>query len=249
MCAVLAKLQKSATLATNWYDSNLLQRNLKKYQTISIRNKSVTCGDTEVLKLLGVTIDCGLNFNVHISNVCKKASQRIGVIMRSRNLIPTEAKLHLYQAVIPPHLTYCHLAWHFCRASDTRRLERVQERELRAAFKDKLSSYQELLEKTKLPTVYNRRLQDICTLIYKVKHKQCPTFICNIFNSYSSSYSLRQSDLSISRYNSVTYGKHSLRNLGPKLWSKLSPDVRSINTLNSFKNKIYSCDMASHSFM
>ena len=28
---VLAKLQESAALATNWYDSNLLQGNLKKY--------------------------------------------------------------------------------------------------------------------------------------------------------------------------------------------------------------------------
>jgi len=42
MCTVLAKLQKSATLATNWYDSKLLQGDLKKYQTMSIRNKSLT---------------------------------------------------------------------------------------------------------------------------------------------------------------------------------------------------------------
>ena len=40
-----------------------------------------------------------------------------------------------------------------------------------------------------------------------------PTFfyICNIFNNRNSSYSLRQSEFSISRYNTVTYGKYSLR--------------------------------------
>ena len=42
--------------------------------------------ESDNLELLGVTIDCGLNFNLHISNTCKKASQRIGVIMRLRNL-------------------------------------------------------------------------------------------------------------------------------------------------------------------
>ena len=42
VCTILAKLQESATLTTIWYDSNLLQENLKKYQTMSIRNKSVT---------------------------------------------------------------------------------------------------------------------------------------------------------------------------------------------------------------
>ena len=77
---------------------------------------------TEKLNLLGVTIDSKLNFNHHISNVCKKASQRIGVLMRLKNLIPTEAKLQLYKAAILPHLTYCHLTWHFCKASDRRNL-------------------------------------------------------------------------------------------------------------------------------
>ena len=32
---------------------------------------------------------------------------------------------------------------------------------------------------------------------------------------HNSSYFLRQSDFSISSYNTVTYGKHSLRYLGP----------------------------------
>lgn len=172
--AVLAKLQESATLATNWYDSNLIQGNLKKYQTMSIRNKRVTCGDkrcltvhgkgimeTENLKLLGLTIDCDINFNMHISNVCKKACQRIEVIMRLRNLMPTEAKLHLYKAAFLPHLTCWHLVWHFCRASGTRKIERVQERGQRAVLRDKLSSYHQPLEKANLPTLYNRGLQDM----------------------------------------------------------------------------------------
>ena len=51
-----------------------------------------------------------------------------------------------------------------------RRLERVQERRLRAVFKDKQSSYQQLLVKAKIPSLYIRRLQDICILMYKVKH-------------------------------------------------------------------------------
>ena len=66
------------------------------------------------IKLLGVTIDNKLNFSVHINITCKKANQRIGVLMRLKNLVPTVAKLHLFKAVILPYLTYCHLTWHFC---------------------------------------------------------------------------------------------------------------------------------------
>ena len=78
--------------------------------------------------------------------------------MRLKNLIPTKAKLQLYKAAILPHLTYCHLTWHFCKPSNRRKLERIQERGLRAIFKDKLtdklSSYEKLLAKAGIPSLY-----------------------------------------------------------------------------------------------
>ena len=57
---------------------------------------------------LGVNIDEHLVFSKHISELCIKASQRVGVLSRLRNLIPTEAKLLLYKSSILPYLTYCH---------------------------------------------------------------------------------------------------------------------------------------------
>ena len=71
--------------------------------------------------------------------------------MRLKNLIHTEAKLQLYKAAILLHLTYCHLTWHFCKARDKRKLEGIQERGLRAAFQDNLSSYENLLAKAGIP--------------------------------------------------------------------------------------------------
>ena len=88
--------------------------------------------------------------------------------MRLRNLIPCNAKLSLYKSSILSHLTYCHLIWHFSNASDRRKLERIQKRALRAVFNARSVSYQELPDRAKLPTLYNRRLQDIATLMFKV---------------------------------------------------------------------------------
>ena len=122
------------------------------------------------IKLLGVQINEKLSFAGHISELCTKASQKVGVLVRLRNLIPCNAKLSLYKSSILPHLTYCHLVWHFCNASDRRKLERIQERALRAVYKTRSASYQELLDRAKLPTLYNRRLQDIATLMFNVKH-------------------------------------------------------------------------------
>ena len=115
----------------------------------------------------------------------------------------------------------CFVFFCFFRASDTCRLERVQERGLRAVFKDKQSSYQQLLAKAKLPSLYNRRLQDICILMCKVKHNLCPWTICDMFLTDSHAYNVRHKDFYQPSFNTVTHGKHSIRYLGPRLWSKI----------------------------
>ena len=44
--------------------------------------------------------------------------------MRLRNLIPFKAKLQLYKTAVLLYLTYCHLVWHFCKASDSHKRKR-----------------------------------------------------------------------------------------------------------------------------
>ena len=75
---------------------------------------------TECIKLLVICIDNNLRFDEHISRISNKSAQRVGVLLRLRNLIPPQTKLQLYKAAVLPYLTYRHLIWHFCRASDSR---------------------------------------------------------------------------------------------------------------------------------
>ena len=119
--------------------NKLLAGNLKKYQVLNlgfIQNDSNICvNDVEIetkdnIKLLGVVLDSRLNFSEQIISICKKASQRIDVLMRLRNLIPMKSKLILFKSAILPYLTYCHLVWHFCKASDTRKLEDYKKEDL-----------------------------------------------------------------------------------------------------------------------
>ena len=131
---------------------------------------------TDNMKLLGVTIDQKLTFTEHISTACKRASSRVGVLMRLRKLIPDTAKLRIFKAAILPYLSYCGLTWHFCRKTDSNKLERVNERGLRAVYNDWSSPYRELVNRAKM-TLYNRRLQDIAILMFKgLCQKTFPNF-------------------------------------------------------------------------
>ena len=79
--------------------------------------------------------------------------------------------------------------WHFCKASDARKVERVQER-------------------ANLPSLQNRRLQDLATLMYKVKYGLVPSNVVDIFSVKSSKYHLRIMDFHLPKFNSVRYGEH-----------------------------------------
>ena len=103
-------LTASAESASIWYRCNFLKGNFDKYHCMTLGNKndpmeSIIIDDHEVkftncLKLLGVSMDDNLRFDEHISNICKKSSQHVGVLMRLRNMIPTDTKLPLFKAAI-----------------------------------------------------------------------------------------------------------------------------------------------------
>ena len=61
----------------------------------------------------------------HISELCERASKKVGILMRLRNLIPCSAKLTDYKSSIPPFfLSYLTLpiarclVWDFYKASN-----------------------------------------------------------------------------------------------------------------------------------
>ena len=137
--------------------------NVQKYQskllgsrteanTINLHIDGVNMEQLKSFKLFGVHLDSELNFSEHISSVCIKATQQIVVLRRLTKPIPTHTKLQLYKAAILPHLT-CSTIWHFCRASDKRKLERVQERALRVVFNNNSVSHDELLKLAELSSL------------------------------------------------------------------------------------------------
>ena len=123
-----------------------------KQMKIDVLNKHIESHSE--MKLLRVKIDNHLNFSWHIGEVCRNVSRK----MRLRNMLTTSAKLKIFMSFIVPQITYCQTVWHFCRASDSRKMEQVQERALRAVYCDTRSSYNELLRKAKLTTLGCHRL-------------------------------------------------------------------------------------------
>ena len=236
-CTLLERrLNDEGTRTFEWYQQNLLKCNQEKFQAMSLgprhkkkemnlNIKDINIKSSPGIDLLGVVINDELNFTKHINNICIKGTRKVGVItsMRFRNLIPTKAKLSFYFT----SGYILSLVWHHCRSSDERKLERLQERALRAIYCDRTSTYEALLEKARLPTLCNRRLQDMAIFMYKVKANLVPSYFFDLLSCDMSRYNLRNiEDISLPRCNTVTYGRHSLRYMGPYIWSKLHKSIK-----------------------
>ena len=81
--------------------------------------------------------------------------------------------------------------------------------------------------------------------MFKVKHGLAPISVVEIFKPKCTGYKLRNGDFYLPRFETVSYGKHSLRYFGPFLWSKLSNKDRNLPSLNSFKRNIRTRDLSS----
>ena len=78
-----------------------------------------------------------------------------------------------------------------------------------------------------------------------------PTFRTDLPHSPTGSsgssgfFSLRNSDFDIPTFNTINYGKHSLRYQGPYIWSKLCNKLKDSLDIESFKKNIRKIDLTS----
>ena len=188
-------------------------------------------------KLLGVTIDNDLKFELHLSNICKKSSAKLTALGRLVKIIPMEKKKILMNSFIQSQFSYCPLVWMFYNKAFTKKINRIHERGLRMVYRDYESSFQELLLKDGSVCIHHRNIQLVAVEMYKVKHDLCPEIMKELFqfdeNPESSNVFIRP------RVYSVYKGEWSLRWFGPTVWDKMLPEnYKKIENLENFKEDI-----------
>ena len=143
------------------------------------------------------------------------------------------------KAFILSQFNYCPLVWMFHSRECNNRINRVHERALRIAYKDRTSSFQELLNKDGSVTIHHKNLQVLATEIYKFINGFSPKIMGNIFQFTEHNYTLR-SEVSFRSNNihTVHYGQQSISYLAPRIWKLVPESIRTSSTLQCFKFRI-----------
>ena len=140
-------LQQDLDDVSGWSAANKMVTNAAKTKCLLVTGNRIPCkldncslelklvnSDIEQVdsqKLLGVTIDKHLSFDVHVEELCKKLSQRIAVLRKIRRFIPIEQRILYYNAMIKQVMLYGSTIWSNCSADNLTRILKLQKRAAR----------------------------------------------------------------------------------------------------------------------
>ena len=204
---------------------------------ISVNGNNIS--SCQEIKVLGVTLDEKLNFNSHISGLCKKASRQINILKRLSKYLNQESRVSIYKSFISSNFNYCPVAWIFCGKRNSNKLEKLQERALRFVFNDRTSCYSALLKRGNFLSLSAIRLRALAIEVYKCVKKLNPAYMNDLFELNETPYNFRDPfKLKQLEFSNKTFGFRSFSYYGSKLWNSLPVEIKSSKTLPIFKTRI-----------
>ena len=142
---------------------------------ISINIDGSNVSNKKEQKLLGIKFDSSLSFEAHITNLCKKASQKLHALARIVNYMDLPKRKVLMKAFITFQFSYCPLISMLHSRTLNNRINDIHERALRLTYKGSKSLFKQLLEKDHSVTIHHKNLQVLATEIFNVKNNYDPT--------------------------------------------------------------------------
>ena len=204
---------------------------------LKVEDEVIVCEKS--VKLLGVTIDNKLNFNEHVSKLCKKANQKLHALARVSCFMPQDKLRIVMKAFIESQFAYCPLIWMFSNKTVDSKINKLHERALRLVYKDTHLTFEELLRKDKSFKIHDRHLQQLAIEMYKVVNNLSPPLMNSIFPQRTMMYDLRNKNPFKSyNVNGVFNGTETISYRGPKTWLMVPEAIRNAASLHEFKTKI-----------
>ena len=246
----LCKVQSDIDELERWSKEQLLQMNPSKckHMMVSKRHRinpsdgvllhlgGTTMGEVESFKYLGILLHKHLTWSEHISGVCNKARQILGLIYRQfYNNSSSSTMKQLYLSLVRPHLEYACQLWDPYVQNDINKLESVQKFALKLISHRWDASYQELTRLVNVPMLSTRRLHLKLAQVYKVLHGLCdfPEDIFQIQLAHSSRLARAQTlHCPFARTN---YYYNSFVPSSIRAWNSLEETLVLTPSLQSFK--------------
>ena len=118
-------------------------------------------------------------------------------------------------------------------------INNIHEGALRIVYKDNISSFALLLEKSGSVSIHHRNLQALAIDIYKGLNNLSSPLMSVLFKLKETTYNLRNVRALVStNTKTVLIGNNSISYLAPNIWEQVQEEIKDSKSLNIFKQKI-----------
>ena len=195
--------------------------------------------NTKEQKAIGGIIDNKLNFKSHISELCKKVSQKVAALSRLSSYLHNSEKKLIFNSIIKSQFSYCLLVWMFCSRTSNNMINKPHERSLRIILNEYLSDFDILLENNNAISNHHKNIQALLIEVFKMKNELALPIIESILNKRFNTYNLRNfQEFATERKRTVWYDLETFSYCYPQLWSLLPESLKDMNSLSQFKRNI-----------
>ena len=139
--SLLETLEVETNVLLDWLRTNEMRQNEDKSHLLVINqeNVSVTLGNEDIscsstVDLLGIKIDNKLNFNEHVSKLCKKGNQKLHALASISKYMNKDKLKVIMKAFITSQFNYAPLTWMFHSRTLNNKINKLHERALRLVY-------------------------------------------------------------------------------------------------------------------
>jgi hypothetical protein len=253
------KIEQDCLQAMTWFEMNNMKANANKFQLMFLRRSNdprsncIKVGNSEILasksiNILGIEIDDKLKYNLQIDETCSQAGKQINALKRIKQYLDKESKMTIYNSYINSSFNYCSVVWMLTNKANMNKLENTNKRALRFVTNKGHLSYETICEQEKQLCIQKKCIKAMAILMFKIRKGMAPSYLLEMFSMHTSQYEMRDNDkYSLPSFNTIQYGKNSIRYHGAKLWNNIPIAIRKSVSLNTFKlaiNKwLLDCDV------
>ena len=232
----------------NWFLANKLTANrtkaskfmltmgkikMKQPESFNLYMGNTTLEKVKKVKYLGVIFDDGFKWDDHVSYICKKISQAVGVLSKLRYYVDIKTLIEVYHSLVNSHLSYALMVWGAAGTTALSPIRILQNRAIR--FISRASRYRRLdldyinLRILKLDDMYQH---SVIKFMHQYHNGQLPNHFSNFFitPTINNRYNLRRAN--ISDYCPIHCNKNlmhrSIRYVGPNAWTNLPLNIRNL---------------------
>ncbi|KAK3545297.1 hypothetical protein QTP70_003339 [Hemibagrus guttatus] len=233
MCPVLPR-----TFLINFLPMNINLREKKMAATVTTTPDLVA----DLVKSLGVILDSTLSFEAHVNNVTRSAYFHLRNINRLRPILTQHSTAILVHALVTSRLDYCNSVIFGLPSKILHKLQLVQNSAARIITGtpsiDHITPALHQLHwlPVKFPIEYK-----ILLFTFKALHNLAPPYLSDLLQLYTPSRTLRSSfanQLTTPSARLSTMGLRVFSRSAPRRWNSLPADIRSTDSLITFKSRL-----------